>query len=187
MTGQPATRNDAHTVPRWTGRLDGWTPPVPDAAAAWLREPGLLTERLRACCAGETGLVVVAQAEAPLAALDDRVTSVPDFYVRTNLGVPDVDRGSWTLTVDGLVERPVTLSLADLAAMPSRTLSVTLECAGNNRTRLAPITEGEPWGPGAISTGVFYSAHIKSFTRAPNVYNDNSNSKSDCGNDFKIQ
>jgi DMSO/TMAO reductase YedYZ molybdopterin-dependent catalytic subunit len=28
----------------------------------------------------------------------------------------------------------------------------TLECAGNNRTRLAPIPEGEPWETGAVST-----------------------------------
>ena len=33
-------------------RLDAWLPAAPAAAAAWLREPGLLTERLRACCSG---------------------------------------------------------------------------------------------------------------------------------------
>jgi DMSO/TMAO reductase YedYZ molybdopterin-dependent catalytic subunit len=94
-------------------------------------------------------------AEAPLAALDDPVTRIEDFYVRTNLGVPDIDPVVWRLVVDGLVERPLSLSLADLQAMPTRTVTCTIECAGNNRTRLEPITEGEPWGPGAISTGVF--------------------------------
>ena len=34
-------------------------PPVPQAAAAWLAEPGLLTERLRACCDGQPGLTVI--------------------------------------------------------------------------------------------------------------------------------
>jgi len=36
-----------------------------------------LTERLRACCAGETGLVVVSEAEAPLAADDAALLRVP--------------------------------------------------------------------------------------------------------------
>jgi DMSO/TMAO reductase YedYZ molybdopterin-dependent catalytic subunit len=100
-------------------------------------------------------------AESALAALDVPVTSVADFYVRTNLGVPDVDPEAWLLAVDGFVERPLELSLRDLDAMPQRTLAVTLECAGNNRTRLAPITEGEPWGPGAISTGVFRGVPLR--------------------------
>ena len=100
-------------------------------------------------------------AEAAPAALDAPVTSVRDFFVRTNLGVPVVDRDAWRLAVDGFVQRPLALSLADLLAMPERTLPVTLECAGNNRTRLAPITEGEPWGPGAISTGIFRGVPLR--------------------------
>jgi DMSO/TMAO reductase YedYZ molybdopterin-dependent catalytic subunit len=94
-------------------------------------------------------------AEAPLDALEAPITPVADFYVRTNLGVPAVDRSSWRLTVDGLVDHPLELALSDLEGMPSTALTCTMECAGNNRTRLAPITEGEPWGPGAISTAVF--------------------------------
>ncbi len=70
MNGKPATRSELQPAPRWTGRLDDWIPAAPGAAAAWLSEPGLLTDRLRACCAGETGLVVVSEAEAPLSAED---------------------------------------------------------------------------------------------------------------------
>ena len=94
-------------------------------------------------------------AEAALEALEAPITPVADFYVRTNLGVPVIDRSTWRLTVDGLVDHPVELSLSDLGAMPTTAFACTIECAGNNRTRLAPITEGEPWGPGAISTAVF--------------------------------
>ncbi len=70
MNGNPATRSDSQPAPRWTGTLDDWIPAAPRAAAAWLREPGLLTERLRACCDGETGLVIVSEAEAALAGED---------------------------------------------------------------------------------------------------------------------
>jgi DMSO/TMAO reductase YedYZ molybdopterin-dependent catalytic subunit len=94
-------------------------------------------------------------AEAAPAALDAAITTVPDFYVRTNLQVPDVHPADWRLTVDGLVDDSLELSLDDLASLPTRAFTCTIECAGNNRTRLAPITEGEPWGLGAISTAVF--------------------------------
>jgi len=77
MNGTPATRNDAPPATRWTGRLEDWLPAAPEAAAAWLSEPGLLTERLRACCAGEAGLVVVSEAEAPIAAEDAAVLRSP--------------------------------------------------------------------------------------------------------------
>jgi len=77
MNGQPAARIGTQPAPRWMDRLDAWLPAVPAAAVAWLREPGLLTERLRACCAGETGLVVVSEAEAPLAPDDAALLRAP--------------------------------------------------------------------------------------------------------------
>ena len=73
MNGQPATQADVRPAPRWTTRLDDHEPAAPPAAAAWLTEPGLLTERLRACCAGQPGLTVIAEAAAPLAAPDAAV------------------------------------------------------------------------------------------------------------------
>src|SRR5207248_8644020 len=33
-----------------------------------------------------------------------------------------------------------------------RTLTVTLECAGNGRLSMAPLPAGEPWNRGAVST-----------------------------------
>lgn len=77
MNGQPAARTGAQPALRWMDRLDAWLPAAPAAAAAWLREPGLLTERLRACCAGETGLVLVSESEAPLAADDAELLRAP--------------------------------------------------------------------------------------------------------------
>ena len=70
MSLQPAARNGQRASPRWSERLEDFKPAAMSAAAAWLREPGLLTDRLRTCCNGHTGLAIVAQAEAPLAAED---------------------------------------------------------------------------------------------------------------------
>ena len=76
MNGQPATQSEARQAPHWTARLDECRPEAPLAAAAWLSEPGLLTERLRACCDGKPGLSVISEAEAPLAAHDAAVLRV---------------------------------------------------------------------------------------------------------------
>jgi len=74
------------------------------------------------------------------------------FYVRNHFQIPDVDGPSWRLQVGGLVERPLALGLRDLTTMPSETLVVTLECAGNGRFRMDPPVPGEQWRLGAVST-----------------------------------
>ena len=61
----------------WSGSLDDFTPPATPAEAAWLAEPGLLTERLRACCDGRQGLAVVSEREAPLATAEAALLQAP--------------------------------------------------------------------------------------------------------------
>jgi len=67
---QSAAIQDERKLLRWSGSLADFAPPALPAAAAWLAEPGLLTERLRACCSGRQGLSVVSEREAPLAAAE---------------------------------------------------------------------------------------------------------------------
>jgi DMSO/TMAO reductase YedYZ molybdopterin-dependent catalytic subunit len=74
------------------------------------------------------------------------------FYVRNHFDIPLLDPATWSLTVGGLVERELRLSLRDLRSMRSQTLFVTLECAGNGRSLLSPPVEGEQWDLGAVST-----------------------------------
>ncbi|MGF6756242.1 molybdopterin-dependent oxidoreductase [Paraburkholderia sp. GAS42] len=74
------------------------------------------------------------------------------FYVRNHFQIPDLDPAAFRLAVGGLVERQLNLSLRDLHNMPSQTRIVTLECAGNGRTKFDPPIEGEKWDLGAVST-----------------------------------
>jgi DMSO/TMAO reductase YedYZ molybdopterin-dependent catalytic subunit len=94
-------------------------------------------------------------AEAPLGALDSPITPSDRFYIRNNYPVPALTADTWRLEVGGAVARPFTLTLADLLALPARTFPATLECAGNDRTGFDPLPSGEPWGAGAVSTGVW--------------------------------
>jgi sulfite oxidase len=95
-------------------------------------------------------------AETDRAALLDSVTATNAFYVRGHGPVPDIDPSVWRLRVDGLVERELSLSLETLQeAFVARTLTATLQCAGNRRAGLIAVRDipGEaPWGPGATGT-----------------------------------
>ena len=72
------------------------------------------------------------------------------FYVRNHFQIPNLDPAAHRLSVGGLVDRPLSLSLADLRSMKSQTLVVTLECAGNGRSLFEPAINGERWDLGAL-------------------------------------
>jgi DMSO/TMAO reductase YedYZ molybdopterin-dependent catalytic subunit len=91
-------------------------------------------------------------AEAPLDEQIGLITPNPTFYVRSNFNIPRIAAPDWQLRIDGTVERPLTLSYDELLALPSRTVLVTLECAGNGRAGLNPPASGEPWQYHAVST-----------------------------------
>jgi len=101
-------------------------------------------------------------AEAPLQALRELYTANQHFYVRSHLDEPDLVPQDWLLHVEGAVTHPFELSLDALRVLPSRTISATLECAGNDRIGLAPLPKGEPWGSGAVSTGLWRGVSLSS-------------------------
>jgi len=88
--------------------------------------------------------------------VDHALTPTDAFYVRCHGPVAELDPTAWRLTVDGLVERELELSLADLHARGDvREVVATLQCAGNRRADLEEVREipGElPWGPAAAGT-----------------------------------
>src|SRR5438270_12020209 len=71
--------------------------------------------------------------EAALRGISPAVTPVANFYVVSkNFGDPTVDGGRWRLSVGGMVEKPASLSLADLGGMATTKEYVTLECVSND-------------------------------------------------------
>ncbi len=60
------------------------------------------------------------------------ITSNADFYrIDINALPPRVNADTWRLQIDGLVDKPLTLSLDDLRARPAISQVVTLECISN--------------------------------------------------------
>src|SRR5437763_4737657 len=74
------------------------------------------------------------------------------FYLRDHFPIPKLDGERFRLTVGGMVERPLEVSLSELHDMPYESRMVTLECAGNGRSFFDPPVPGEPWDLGAVST-----------------------------------
>jgi len=62
----------------------------------------------------------------PLEALGYDLTPIGLHYLLIHFDIPAIDPAAWRLRIDGLVERPVELSLADLRARPRETVAVTL-------------------------------------------------------------
>jgi len=64
--------------------------------------------------------------------LNSRLIANDKFFTVKHYNLPKLSPATWRLDVSGLVARPRTLSLADLEALPRRTVEFTLECSGNS-------------------------------------------------------
>lgn len=114
----------------------------PEEACQRAIEAGLVVHRAHPLN-GETSIPAL---------LGGQVMPNAHFYVRNHFQLPNLDPTTWRLGVGGHVERPLNLTLQNLQRLPSESLIVTLECAGNGRAQLIPKVEGEQWVLGAVST-----------------------------------
>lgn len=81
----------------------------------------------------------------PLEALRYDVTPAGLHYLLIHYDIPELDPATHTLTIGGAVDRPLTVTLADLRERQRVTRQVTLECAGNGRALLHPRPVSQPW------------------------------------------
>jgi DMSO/TMAO reductase YedYZ molybdopterin-dependent catalytic subunit len=67
-----------------------------------------------------------------LAGISPQITPVHDFYVVSkNFVDPSIPASGWHLSVGGMVDKPLSLSLTDLQGLPTTREYVTLECISN--------------------------------------------------------
>jgi sulfite oxidase len=114
---------------------------------------------------GETPLV----AETPEERLDDETTPVSRFFIRNNglLPEPVTDAESWSLTIDGEVERPLHLTLRELKSrFAQKTFRMVLECGGNGRSFFEPRAEGNPWTNGGVGCAEWTGVSLGDVLRA---------------------
>ena len=63
--------------------------------------------------------------------IDGMFTPINQFFTTQHHGHPEVDTATYRLSVSGLLDETLALSVADLRAMPSRELIFGFECSGD--------------------------------------------------------
>ena len=118
----------------------------------------------------ERDLVVLS--EEPLNAetrLDENtpaLTPAGKHYVRTHFPIPT---GPRSIVIDGAGTGPPAISLGEIRSLPTRSMAVTLECAGNGRRFLDPKVPGEQWGLGAVGTATWTGASLRDVLRTVEI------------------
>jgi DMSO/TMAO reductase YedYZ molybdopterin-dependent catalytic subunit len=80
------------------------------------------------------------------------VTPVGLHYTLSHFDLPAVDEAAFRLAVTGQVSSPLSLAAEEVRRLPSTTVRVTLECAGNGRAGMSPRYPSMPWMHGGVGT-----------------------------------
>jgi len=91
--------------------------------------------------------------ESPRSTFARGITENDEFFVRWHL--PDIpthiDPDSFTIKVNGLVEKEIEISLKELKNdFEQVEVTAVLQCGGNSRSAFTPIAGGIQWGSGAM-------------------------------------
>lgn len=124
---------------------------------------------------GKEGLRVLndrpLNAETPPHLLDDPITPTERHFIRNHGITPEkTDPEGWTLTVDGEVEKPLKLTVADLRKnFEVVTYALQLECAGNGRAFFDPPVSGNQWTWGGVGCALWTGVRLADVLKAAGV------------------
>lgn len=111
--------------------------------------------------------------EYPFATLDSLLIPNECFFVRCHFPeIPQMDTSAWRLKIEGAVERPFEIGYDELTQMSARTVSATLECAGNGRVFLTPKVGGVQWELGAVGTAEWTGVPLRDVLERAGVRDD---------------
>jgi sulfane dehydrogenase subunit SoxC len=116
-----------------------------------ISQPGRVAEPDESIGLDELGLAARNHG-MPLEAMRYDITPLGLHYLLTHYDIPETSAEDWILTIAGLVDQPLELTLDDLRSRPRVSIPVTLECAGNGRARMFPRPISQPWLHEAVGT-----------------------------------
>jgi sulfite oxidase len=103
----------------------------------------------------DKGLVVLGDrplvAETPESLLNDDTTPAAKFFIRNNGSIPEESKqgDAWTFKVEGEIDKPMSLSVAELKSrFTPQTMRMVMECGGNGRSFFQPSARGNQWTNG---------------------------------------
>lgn len=120
------------------------------------------------------GLVVLGDrplnAETPAHLLDDDVTPTSRYYIRSHGTVPEGDAATWKVSIDGEVDNPLILTIANLKKdFEIVTAQLTIECGGNGRMFFNPPVKGNQWTVGAVGCARWTGVRLADVLKASKV------------------
>jgi DMSO/TMAO reductase YedYZ molybdopterin-dependent catalytic subunit len=104
------------------------------------------------------------QLETPFRVFNEGIFTPNDaFFVRYHWsGIPtDIDPQTYKVEIKGAVDKPVTLSLADIKQMGEVTLAAAHQCSGNSRGFFDPRVPGGESGNGAMGNAQWTGVPLK--------------------------
>ena len=100
-------------------------------------------------------------AETPLELLTDYLTPNDLFFVRSHWIPRMPEARTWRLTVDGDVNKRLSLMYPDLRKMPRAEATCVLQCAGNGRGLHQPVLPGVQWMYGAVGNARWTGVRVR--------------------------
>lgn len=112
-------------------------------------------------------------AETPAHLLDDAITPTNRHFIRNNGIIPtDTSAEGWMLTIDGMVDQPMEMSIDDLRNnFEVVSMALLLECGGNGRAFFDPPASGNQWTYGAVGCSEWTGVRLKDVLEAAGVQN----------------
>ena len=138
----------------------------------------LLSDRVSSVIAADDNRLLVhskapMNAETPLPELvRSWVTPVESFFIRSHGNTPEIKADSFRLSIEGLIETPLTLSLAELGQFEQHAVTATLTCAGNRRSehsRIKPV-KGVQWREGAIGNAKWHGIRLSDLLKKAGLH-----------------
>jgi DMSO/TMAO reductase YedYZ molybdopterin-dependent catalytic subunit len=145
------------------------------AAPAWAEKmvrlpfPGGPDERPLTSAFAQKGSMILQRVrppllETPFEVFDHGVFTPNDrFFVRWHWSVipTAIDTAAFRLAVRGHVERPLSLSVKELQALPRFEIAAVNQCSGNSRGFFEPRVPGGEWGNGAMGNARWTGVRLK--------------------------
>lgn len=89
------------------------------------------------------------------------ITPREEHYIRNHYATPDIDESEWTVSLTGMVDEEVELSMEEIRRdYSTETVAHTMQCSGNGRAYFEPQVGGNQWTFGAVGNTVWTGTPI---------------------------
>lgn len=121
---------------------------------------------------GEEVALALRNPGMPLEGLRYPITPVGMHYLLSHFDIPFIDAASYRVTIAGRARNPMKLSLDELKARPTITMSVMMECAGIGRAHLTPRPVSMPWRDEAVGCAEWTGTPLRPILQEADLLDD---------------